>query len=60
MGYDAEKDAALASPELGAAGQQQQLDWDRLRKLSLRPGGFREERVALWCVPLTTAPSLCV
>ena len=26
------------------------LDWDALRKLSLRPGGFREERVALWCV----------
>ena len=26
----------------------QQLDWEQLRKLSLRPGGFREQRIKLW------------
>lgn len=28
----------------------EQLDWEHVRKLSLRSGGFREERVVLWYV----------
>ncbi|EKM58169.1 uncharacterized protein PHACADRAFT_182539 [Phanerochaete carnosa HHB-10118-sp] len=32
------------------------LDWDHLRKLSLRPGGFREQRVELWKQLLNIEP----
>jgi hypothetical protein len=29
------------------------IDWDGLRLLSLKPGGFRSERAVLWCEALT-------
>ncbi|KAF5330181.1 hypothetical protein D9611_010578 [Ephemerocybe angulata] len=32
----------------GTAGGRGDIDWEGLRQLSLRPGGFREERVSLW------------
>ena len=33
------------------------LDWDHLRELSLRPGGFQEQRAELW---YATAYACCV
>jgi hypothetical protein len=44
-----EQSNTMPESHSGTAGG---IDWEGLRELSLRPGGFREERLSLWCVPL--------
>lgn len=44
-----ERPNSMLESHSGTAGG---IDWEGLRELSLQPGGFGEERVSLWCVPL--------
>ena len=50
-------EASSSSPQLGRSSDDRAVeralkakDWERLRELSLRPGGFGEERVRAWYV----------
>ena len=44
-----EPDSATVAPEAD------HVDWDKLRKLSLNPGGFGKRRVTLWYARMTFA-----